>query len=620
MSLLAGIDAPFDTALFSGSTVGANDVPGRLECSINGHAYRIDRAFGRDPHTRKSVPVLRAQADTGAVPSEQSINRESLWRRSQETWHHGAGQTYFDRDDSDSARFTSSKGVNVWTKWGLSLLADTVLARSSASTNLRLTAAGSFTYLADGNSLLYTSDLTPTTPTFTAVTGTPASACNWITSDGYTIYAAYGTAIYTTTRGAATATSFSTGFGANVSVLGYVKGRLMAAAANSLYNITAGGAVGAALLTHSNSDFTWVGFAEGPGYIYAAGYSGTRSLIYKVGLTADGTALSAPIVAGELPTGETVRTVKGYLGFLLVGTDTGVRVGSIDGGGNLTFGSLIPTPGAVLNFEPQDRFVWFGYSNYDTVSTGLGRLDLSVFNDPLTPAYASDLMATGQGAVLSISTFGTRRVFTVSGLGVYTERTSLVNSGSLTAGRFAFGVGDDKVAMFVDLKHQPLNGSVNVALSANGSATSSLGDSSTAGSIAPTYPISAGQVRAEYFQLTTTLTSDSGTPTLGPVVTRLTLRAYPAPTRTFSMTVPLILHEQQVDLNGAEFTMDTLSERSFLEGLCKTQQLVTYQEAGSTYQVLIDDFSWVPMKLAGEEVGFSSHDGTFVLSLKEVSS
>ena len=94
--------------------------------------YMLDLAadlngFRGQHFSRESQPVLRAQADTGSTPGEQSINREDLWRRAQESWHHGAGQVYLDRADSDSSRFLSSKGVNVWDKWALSLLHDTTL-------------------------------------------------------------------------------------------------------------------------------------------------------------------------------------------------------------------------------------------------------------------------------------------------------------------------------------------------------------------------------------------------------------------------------------------------------------------------------------------------------------
>lgn len=615
---IAELDAELDSPLSGSVSRPTISVPTKFDVGLNGRGYMLDLAMDVDGFrgtrfSRKSVSVLRDQSDVGETPGENSLNRQDFWRRTQESWHHGSGQANLDRSNSDSARFHTSKGVDVWTQWQLSLLNDTTKVLTSANTNLRLTACGTTLYLSDGNSLKFTADIAAGPAVFTTVTGTPASACAWVTTDGYNVYAAYGTDVWHTTRGAAAATSFATGFG-TINCLGYVKGRLMVAAANSIFNVTTSGAAPTALLAHANSDFAWVGFAEGPGFIYAAGYSGTRSLIYKITIQPDGTSLTTPSVAGELPTGETVQSVKGYSGLLLVGTSLGVRVATISASGDLTFGPLIPTTSAVLNFEPQDRFVWYGLTNYDSTSTGLGRLDLSVFTDPLAPARASDLMATTQGAVLSISSYGTRRVFTVSGQGVYLESTSKVASGSLSTGKIAFGIGDDKVAMYLDLRTQPLLGTVGTAISAGGSTAIALDTFNATGATKPDSPINVQQQRAEFFELTLTLNRD-GTPTLGPTVNRYTLRAYPAPNRSQQIVVPVLLHGRVQDRLGSEFAMNVLAERRAIDALLRSQALVSYQEGQESFVVRVDDVTWIPVKPSSDSKTF---DGTLVMYLREV--
>lgn len=612
------LDSPLDTPLSTAAIPSASAVPGQYEVALNGHPYMIDHArdlagFLNTHQTRRSLPILREQADTAPIPSEQSLNREANWRRTLESWEHGAGQLFYDRQTSDSSRFHTSKGVNCWTRWQLTLLNDTSQAYTSVNTNLRLTSAGSYLYLADGNNLLFTSDITASPVVWTQVTGTPATACLWITTDGYTVYACYGTSgVYTTTRGAATATAYNT---LNASLIGYVKGRLMAAQGPSLYNITSGTAP-AALLTQANSDFQWVGFAEAPGFIMAAGYSGTRSLIYKIGITSDGTVLTAPVVAGELPTGETVRTLKGYLGAVLIGSDLGVRYATVDGNGNLTIGALIPTSSPVLNFEPSDRYVWYSLTNYDATSTGLGRLTPTVFTQDLVPAWASDLMASTQGAVMSISTQQGRRVFAVSGHGVYTETALPVASGTLTTGLVTYGIGDSKVLTAVDLRHAPLTGTINVTVTPDQGSATSIGTSSTAGSTQPSSPLYAGNVRAEKYELTVTLTAASN---ISPVLTRVTLRAYPAPSRSFETIVPLILHSTIVDLNGTVQAVDVNAERAFLEDLLRTQASVNFQEGSNAYQMIVGDLIWVPIKTQGPAVPSPyGYDGSMVVTLIEI--
>ena len=48
----------------------------------------------------------------------------------------------------------------------------------------------------------------------------------------------------------------------------------------------------------------------------------------------------------------------------------------------------------VQSMVGNNRFVYFGWNNYDGESTGLGRMDLSTFIDTQAPALTSDLMVT----------------------------------------------------------------------------------------------------------------------------------------------------------------------------------------------------------------------------------
>ena len=86
-------------------------VPGRLPVAVEDHAYMIEPSGYR----RETVQVLRQQADQSSEPGEQSLNPQGLWRRSQESWHHGAGQEFLDGRQGDGAtdsqRYRASKGI-----------------------------------------------------------------------------------------------------------------------------------------------------------------------------------------------------------------------------------------------------------------------------------------------------------------------------------------------------------------------------------------------------------------------------------------------------------------------------------------------------------------------------
>ena len=68
--------------------------------------------------------------------------------------------------------------------------------------------------------------------------------------------------------------------------------------------------------------------------------SNKKSLVYKVTIKSDGT-LDKGSVALELPTGEVVSTISGYLGYILLGTNKDVRFCSTDSSNNLIAGVSI---------------------------------------------------------------------------------------------------------------------------------------------------------------------------------------------------------------------------------------------------------------------------------------
>ena len=366
------------------------------------------------------------------------------------------------------------------------------------------------------------------------------------------------------------------------------------------------------LFSHGSSGFTWVGFAEGQGDIYAAGYVGDKSLIYRTQIRADGTALDAPVVAGSLPDGEIVRGIYGYLGILFIGTDSGVRMAISDANGDLTIGARIDTPSPVRCFEGQEHFVWFGLEDFDIsrwgsgTYDGLGRLDLTAQTDTLVPAWASDIMAAASTSttesVQSIVTFQDRRVFSIASSnalsrGVYGEKANKVASGYLDSGLITFDLADTKVATYLDLRHKSLTGTIDVYVSTDEGAFSSIGSSSTPSSIRPaTDPLPVGPTRGDVHEIRLNLNRVNGSDTVGPVATRAILRAEPAPARGRVYRVRLIL-EELLDINGTDTPCDIAAERAAIRALFDSQTLIDFQEGGRTEQVFIKDFSFESTKM-----------------------
>src|SRR4029077_18248571 len=201
------------------------------------------KPYKRQAFRHTSVDQLRAQADTSNVPGESSLNPSGLWRRKAESWHHGAGQVHLDRKESDLYQFRSSKGVNVWTQWQLSLLNDTAQILSSANTNLAFAVCGPNLYAIDGTALKFTTLLNGGSTVWTTVTGTPAVTASSICSDGTNVYVAYGASgVYISASTGTTATQYVSSAIAADAIVGFVMGRLMLGTANVLYNIISAGA------------------------------------------------------------------------------------------------------------------------------------------------------------------------------------------------------------------------------------------------------------------------------------------------------------------------------------------------------------------------------------------
>jgi hypothetical protein len=175
--------------------------------------------------------------------------------------------------------------------------------------------------------------------------------------------------------------AWSTG-NANV-VARWVKGRLMAGIGPSVYEL-AGGApptLPTAKMTHLNSAWAWTDIAEGPSVIYASGYAGAQSSIYKFSLDNTGavpTLAAGGAITAQLPLGETVNCMNVYLGtFVGIGTSRGFRVGEIDANGDISYGPLlIQVSGGVKSVAAYDRFFFVGGTNSIDGQSGLWRVDL----------------------------------------------------------------------------------------------------------------------------------------------------------------------------------------------------------------------------------------------------
>ena len=591
-TLLRFTDAFYPAPRFFAGGTTTQLVPDIFPIAINGRPYLVDQKAGT--FTRGFEPRVRDSVDQSTSPGEAAINPQGLWRRGEASWHYGAGQKYADTAEAQDYRYYSSKGVNPWTKGQLTLLNATKQSRSSANTNLQVVVANGELYMLDGTAVRYSSNPFDASPTWASVTGLPALTARDIASDGTNIYLTYaGTSnSFGLWKVNSSHTASNVAYGHQLYYVDFVKGHLIvsgdsaSSSATDLYYDPSGN-IGGDSYAHPISTWNWVSFASGQNAIYAAGYSGDRGAIYKITITAAG-VLDQPVVALDLPTGEIPTAIYGYLGGIAIGTNKGVRYATADTSSNLTAGALIPTTGQVLSFTAEDKYIWFTWSQYDSTSTGLGRLDLSTLIATNTPAHASDLMHTSTANVLSCATYSNKRVFAVSGAGVYVEDTAnYVTQGEIVTGIYRWGIPDRKFVAKFDIRTTPLYGTITPYISLDNGEYTSMTPHVTA---LATEAVATGP-QAKFIEAKFKLELNRGSATTAPTLTRWMARAYASPARSQVFRVPLLMHHR-LRVHDTEYYFDVELELQALRDLVTNPVVVNYQENNETYSVVVEDLEF----------------------------
>lgn len=551
----------------------------RTNVALDGRNYLIDLR----QYERRILPAATEQADDGAEGGEQSLSRDGHWARDQSDWSHGAGQFMFDDirlSTSDRSRFLASRGVNPWVRHRLQLLHDTTLLHASTESNLTVHGIGGYLYVVDGTDLIFSDQpdfSSPTTIVF-------ANTISDIATDTDRVYVAFGgaAALQVVDVGGNTPAALGT---ETPNILAWANGRLIAAEGGRLYEIDALGTA-TTIRDDPRGSWTWTAITGHPEAIFAAGRgTGSISEIWATSVDDTGT-LVAPVFAGHLRFGEVVHTLTTYSRVLIIGTSDGLRAGTAVNDG-VDYGEVIEIPGGVRCLEPQGRFCWFGWSDFDAASAGLGRADLSVSTSPDTfvPAYASDLLAAVPGTVTGVATLLGRRYFTIAGSGLYGESDDLVPEGWLDVGQIRYGTTANKVFTGVDLRFEPLVGQISARSTSPTGVQRSLGVASTTGSVA----LDAGgvQVTGLFCSLRLTMTRDSD-PTTGPVLLSWRMSGLPRPRRVVEIILPIIFKTRVEDLHSIELQFDPLAEVHHLEELASSARLIIFQEGADSRLVRVD--------------------------------
>lgn len=541
----------------------------RWDCSIGGLPFLLANS-DQFPYRRETGEFRRQRIDNERDPGEQSLD-SGYWLRSQSSWHYGSGLTTAEplesAGDETRFRYARSGGVDPWTPGELSLLNDTAQVYASAGSSQYLLGVDTGVLHADATTVSYH----PTSGASATVTwGGSASAITSMTSDGTNYYVANAVGIYKGTLPSGSGSKvYDTG---DVTLVRWVKSRLMATVGKAVYELTASGPTLPSALdsgTTRPSGWTWTDMAEGPTSIYLSGYAGDTSTIERitVSISSGVVTLEPPTVVADMPRGEQVLSLYAYVGsYLIVGTNKGCRVAAINGDGSLALGPLL--------FEISDGCkdaVALGSYAYVTVGSkgdagdrvqrsGLWRINLgqNLDNNALRFATAADLVAPAgtSGQATQVTTAGGKLWFTVNGAGIYRQQDTFVTEGWLESGRIRLGTMEPKAwrDMRLIMSTQTAGSATGYASVTGVNAPSNWDAVITVTNLAPdqygslNYPAPLAQ---STLFAAVKLKADSSASS--PVLLGYQLRAIPAPKRTELVQVPILLYDYETDRTNVRY-------------------------------------------------------------------
>ena len=611
------------------------------------------------PYIRQTAPFRKEQFDNQTEPGEQSLT--GWWIRSQSSFHNGAGITFFDPalvSNEGSYRFADSRNVDVWTQGQVTLLNSVseghqvtgqIQSNGKTNQNLRsikwnntsgvllrdeydvdkIASDGTVTHFIDYNS---GSDY----PVYAVCDdGTTAYWVTNVLNAGTPRLRIYSKPLTGTSSTTASLMISDNSITASNAVMEYVKERIVMCVNEKVYEFAPNAtSLPAAVYTHPSSSHVYTSIAASGAAIYVAGYNGIQSTILKFTLSTAGLmpTLTQGVIAAEMPTGEVIHKIHYYLGYMIIGTDKGIRIATVsDVDGSINYGPLIvETSQPVYDFCSRDHYVW--------ATTGVGgnpgvlRIDLTQQIEPLVFAYANDVYydsVTGHKTTSVAFANGTDQVFfcteatgaTSADYGaVYIESlTQKAVSGYLTTGYIRYNTLEPKNFKRLLGRGDFTYGSMTLeTVDADGVEYDLISYDATVPpvEVTTTQPFDA----QEYLAYKFILYRDATDATKGPTFQGYQAKATIATPRQRVIRFPVYCFDVETDrynvLVGYEGrAFDRLST---LETIEENGDVVTWQDltTGESRQAVIEQINFT--RLTPPDRGFSGYGGVIEITIRTV--
>jgi hypothetical protein len=624
------------------------DLTGRSSQYYDPNTYSFDVAIAglpfvynitdETPYRRSTARWKYERVDQAREPGEQTLD-SGLWTRSQTSFHLGQGMQFQEALEGNPEqlrfRYFTSSGIDPWTLGQISLLKKTTkLYPASGSTANRTialpaTIAGVDYVLAidcaaaGGSAVRVARVAANGTSTSLVLGSTLSTEILAAETDGTSLVLVTANRIYDYDLTAASptlhehyhintanATSATIKYVKNRFMLGisYVTGTTPIAAVYELPFTSHGGTTNLSTITPIANTTTvpigwrWSDIAEGRGAIYVSGYAGDKSAIFRIQPDNTG-VLGAAVSVADIPRGEVVHAIFGYLGtFLAIGTSRGVRIAAIADDATIVYGPLIfTTTDPVACFAARDSYIWAGVKSGVSGASGTYRIYLGDLLDNGSYPYATDISAIGTtGAVNSLGVFpSTAQIFMgISGSGVWLQHaTDLVDEGTLTTGIVNWGTLEKKAWKRVRIETDTLQGNIEVYADSNEGRTQIATLTQNNAYNADFGLESAYSTTQVNGQITFVLYKSTVNNTTGGVLKGYAIKAIPSPSRSRLIQLPLMCYDFEADRRNMKFGVKGGAR-------LRLSALEQIESMGAT--VLVQDFNSLENFDASiEEISFS---------------
>ena len=601
----------------------------------------IANVSNQNPYKRETAPYKKDQFDNSAEPGEQSLT--GWWLRSQTSWHNGSGISFYEPGtdyEHVSHRFADSRGIDVWTVGEATLLPELFHAYTGAAGINAATGNNA------GTDVLVSGDANGVLKRITLNDNSTATTANYVhtatsypqghsgsdfpftsvTTSGGKYYATCTGAIHRGTVGTLDSdVVFARHSATTNAFVKYAKGfiffgenHVLNLLDDSQGNTNAhSGALPAGKQydsrTHLDSTFVWNDIAGGQTHIYASGNAGNSGEIWKIPFdgaptsTNNGTLLpdlSSSTVNVTLPDSELVKAIHYYLGYLVVGTNRGVRICQVGADGDLTLGPLlVETSYAVNGFTERGTYIYAATKADAGAYTNavLIRIDLTQpFSDGTFP-YAYDLeyqtnLQPSSSDATEVYNLNNRLVMVVQedGTGeLQVEHSSLKrSSGWLQTGKIRYGTVEPKFFRYLNVQCTTGQGdNVTVYTIDKNGTTSSLAILSE-GLSNQDVLMTTLENKQEYISLKFVFNNVTDDQEL-PVLEAYQIKAVPATRRQRMYQYPLSCYDSEMDRFSSIFgytgrAMEFIQRLESIEETGKFVNVTDYR-TGEQYQGVIEE-------------------------------